>query len=84
MQVAESGEAALEMLGSSPAFDVVVLDVMLPGKSGFVVMAEMRASSGQFIPTLMLTARGHPGTMYCRDSRQEPTTISPSPLNCRS
>ena len=59
VQVAESGEAALEMLQSSPAFDVVVLDVMLPGKSGFEVMSEMR-QGGQFIPTLMLTARGHP------------------------
>jgi DNA-binding response OmpR family regulator len=59
VQVAETGEAALEMLQHSPAFDVVVLDVMLPGKSGFEVMAEMR-HAGQFIPTLMLTARGHP------------------------
>jgi DNA-binding response OmpR family regulator len=60
VQVAETGEAAQETLKNSPAFDVVVLDVMLPGKSGFEVMAEMR-QAGQFIPTLMLTARGHPG-----------------------
>jgi DNA-binding response OmpR family regulator len=32
---------------------------MLPGKDGFTVMAEMR-QSGQFVPTLILTARGHP------------------------
>jgi DNA-binding response OmpR family regulator len=44
--------------GGAP-FDVVVLDIMLPGKDGFQVMREMRAG-GQFIPTLMLTARGHP------------------------
>jgi DNA-binding response OmpR family regulator len=31
---------------------------MLPGKDGFTVMSEMR-QAGQFIPTLMLTARGH-------------------------
>jgi DNA-binding response OmpR family regulator len=59
VQVAETGEAAQEMLIGSPAFDVVVLDVMLPGKNGFTVMSEMR-QAGQFIPTLMLTARGHP------------------------
>jgi DNA-binding response OmpR family regulator len=58
VQVAESGEAAQEMLKTNPPFDVVVLDVMLPGKSGFTVMSEMR-QAGQFIPTLMLTARGH-------------------------
>ena len=42
-----------------PAFDVMVLDVMLPGKDGFTVMSELR-QAGQFVPTLMLTARGHP------------------------
>jgi two-component system, OmpR family, alkaline phosphatase synthesis response regulator PhoP len=60
VQLAESGEAALELLATrSPAPDVVVLDVMLPGKDGFTVMSEMR-QSGSFIPTLILTARGHP------------------------
>ena len=38
---------------------MVVLDVMLPGKDGFTVMSEMR-QAGHFVPTLMLTARGHP------------------------
>ena len=60
VQMVETGEAALELLlTQSPAFDVVVLDVMLPGKDGFTVMSELR-QAGQFIPTLMLTARGHP------------------------
>ena len=60
VQVTETGEAALELLKADPTgFDVVVLDVMLPGKDGFSVMSEMRAA-GQFVPTLMLTARGHP------------------------
>jgi DNA-binding response OmpR family regulator len=60
VQVVETGEAALELLREpAPAFDVVVLDVMLPGKDGFSVMSEMR-QAGQFIPTLVLTARGHP------------------------
>jgi DNA-binding response OmpR family regulator len=59
VDVVETGEAALERLLPGPAqFDVVVLDVMLPGKNGFTVMREMR-QAGQFIPTLMLTARGH-------------------------
>ena len=56
----ETGEAALELLKPEPAaFDVVVLDVMLPGMDGFTVISEVR-QAGQFIPTLMLTARGHP------------------------
>jgi DNA-binding response OmpR family regulator len=60
VQVVDTGEAALEKLNSeTPPFEVVVLDVMLPGKDGFEVVSEMR-QSGQFIPTLILTARGHP------------------------
>jgi DNA-binding response OmpR family regulator len=59
VHVVESGESALGLLKSGVAFDVVVLDIMLPGKNGFEVMREMRAT-GKFIPTLMLTARSHP------------------------
>jgi len=59
VQVVETGEAALETLANDPGLDVLVLDVMLPGKDGFTVMSELR-QNGQFIPTLMLTARGHP------------------------
>src|SRR5579863_5008713 len=58
--VADTGERALELLGEQPnGFDLVVLDVMLPGKDGFTVMSELRAG-GQYVPTLMLTARGRP------------------------
>ncbi len=60
VSVVDTGEAALETISAQPdAFDVMVLDVMLPGKSGFEVISELRMG-GQFVPTLMLTARGHP------------------------
>jgi DNA-binding response OmpR family regulator len=61
VQVIDTGEAAEQLLlGSEPdAFDLLVLDVMLPGKDGFDVISSLRAA-GQFIPTLMLTARGRP------------------------
>jgi DNA-binding response OmpR family regulator len=58
VDLVETGEAALEKLKAEPAFDVVILDVMLPGIDGFGVISQMR-ESGQFVPTLMLTARGH-------------------------
>ena len=58
--VASDGERALELaLREQQAFDAMVLDVMLPGKDGFAVAAELRAA-GQFVPILMLTARGRP------------------------
>ncbi len=59
VKVVETGEAALEALRATPGFDVIVLDVMLPGMDGFAVMTEMR-QSGHFVPTLILTARGNP------------------------
>lgn len=59
VDVVDTGEAALEkLIGQSPAFDIVVLDVMLPGIDGFEVVSKMR-EAGLYIPTLMLTARGH-------------------------
>jgi DNA-binding response OmpR family regulator len=59
VQLVDAGETALETLKSeAAAFDVVILDVMLPGISGFDVVSKMR-ESGQFVPTLILTARGH-------------------------
>ncbi len=60
VQVVDTGEAALELFkAGKAAFDVVVLDVMLPGVDGFTVISELR-QAGQYVPTLMLTARGHP------------------------
>lgn len=55
VDLAESGEAALSLLASFP-FDLVVLDVTLPGLDGFAVAREIRHQKNT-IPILMLTAR---------------------------
>lgn len=60
VDVAENGEAGLDLFRSARGqFDLLILDVMLPGLDGFAVMAHLRAA-GEFVPTLMLTARGRP------------------------
>src|SRR5688500_14943365 len=61
-EVVETGEAALErLLGAERnGYDLVVLDVMLPGKDGFSVVSDLRAAK-QFLPVLILTALGRPG-----------------------
>ncbi|HUS06128.1 MAG TPA: response regulator transcription factor, partial [Bryobacteraceae bacterium] len=56
VDIVDQGETALERL-SQDVFDLVVLDVMLPGMDGFAVASELRRS-GNFVPILMLTARG--------------------------
>jgi two-component system response regulator RegX3 len=43
--------------GMDPRFELVILDIMLPGRSGFDVCIELRAARPQ-LPILMLTARG--------------------------
>lgn len=60
VSVAADGEGALGLLlGNREEFDAVVLDVMLPGKDGFTVAAELREAKN-FVPVLMLTARSRP------------------------
>ena len=60
VDVVGDGESALErLLDKKELFDAVVLDVMLPGKDGFTVAAELRGSQN-YVPVLMLTARGRP------------------------
>src|SRR5215475_15322522 len=57
--VAPSGEDALWMAEAHP-YDVIVLDVMLPGRDGFETCRELR-NAGIWAPVLMLTARDSVG-----------------------
>jgi DNA-binding response OmpR family regulator len=61
--VADGGEAFARLAGTgSPdaqAFDLVILDVMLPGMGGFEVADRLR-KVGNFTPILMLTAKSLP------------------------
>ena len=56
-EVAEAadGAAALKYIARHPDTDLVILDVMMPGLSGFEVCAELRKSSNA--PILFLTAK---------------------------
>jgi two-component system alkaline phosphatase synthesis response regulator PhoP len=56
VETAEDGEIGLKKATGDP-FDLVLLDLMLPKKSGFEVLREMRRR-GVDTPTLVLTARG--------------------------
>jgi len=57
-ELAVDGETALEMIAAD-SIDAIILDVMLPGRDGFSIAAELRAQQN-FVPILMLTARGRP------------------------
>jgi len=56
--VARNGLEALTFI-ESKSWDLIILDVMMPGKTGWEVLQELRSRS-QFIttPVIMLTAKG--------------------------
>jgi len=56
IRTAGDGNRGIDLLSQSPA-DLVILDVMLPGRQGFGVLRELRQQHPQ-LPVLMLTARG--------------------------
>jgi len=56
VQWAQTGTVGYEV-AVALAFDLIVLDVMLPGKNGFDICRDLRRS-GINVPVLMLTARG--------------------------
>jgi DNA-binding response OmpR family regulator len=57
VRVVGDGEEALR-LGTAEAWDLILLDVMLPKKDGFEVCQELR-EAGLQTPVIMLTARTH-------------------------
>ena len=60
VQTASDGEQALEVLRSHPV-DLVLLDVMMPGRDGWSVLDEIKADKTLAgVPVVMVTARGEP------------------------
>jgi DNA-binding response OmpR family regulator len=57
VSTAKDGAEALDTMKSTPDLDIVLLDVMLPKKTGFDVLAESQ-EIGFSAPVLMLTGRG--------------------------
>ena len=60
VSLAQDGQQAVDLLtADAPAFELVILDLMLPKMSGFEVARRARAS-GNFVAILMLTAKDSP------------------------
>ncbi|WNF24656.1 response regulator [Mesobacillus jeotgali] len=55
VEVADNGEAALEIAMKEP-FDVIILDILMPGMNGFSVLEEIRKTKDT--PVIMLSAKG--------------------------
>lgn len=58
VEMLANGATATEIIRNAKP-DLVILDVMLPGKSGFEILAELRGDDSlTALPVMMLTARG--------------------------
>ena len=54
----EDGQTAMDKVTALPP-DMIILDVMLPGRSGFDILRDLREHEAtRRIPVMMLTARG--------------------------
>jgi heavy metal response regulator len=56
VEIATDGAEALDFVLIEPAYDLIILDVMLPGQDGFGVLKTLRAHKVA-APVLILTAR---------------------------
>ena len=54
--IAPDGPTALRLIDEIPSIGLVILDLMLPGMSGYAVCEALR-QSGNHVPVLMLSAR---------------------------
>jgi DNA-binding response OmpR family regulator len=55
VEAVDNGDAALEKALNEP-FDLIILDVLMPGKDGFTVLEEIRKTKNT--PIIMLSAKG--------------------------
>jgi DNA-binding NtrC family response regulator len=56
VEIAGTGEEGLQQIGERP-FDLVLLDLALPGRSGMEILAEIRSHDAH-LPVIMITAYG--------------------------
>lgn len=61
VKVANSGEKGLAYIRNTMHPDLILLDIIMPGISGYDVLTQLKASTAtQFIPVIFLTAMSNP------------------------
>ena len=80
--LAENGEDADRKIGDdAPNFDLLILDIMMPGRSGLDICRDVRARSP--VPIILLTAKDSEVDKVV-GLEVAPTTTSPSRSRCAS
>lgn len=61
LEVASDGETGLRLIGANPDADLILLDMIMPKKSGFEVLDEVRKDSRlSQIPVMIISNSGQP------------------------
>ena len=63
VEVANNGNKAVEMVEKNSP-DLVVLDMMLPGRSGFLVLEKIKARKPRNAPPHIIMITGNPGARH--------------------
>ena len=63
VELANNGNKAVELAEKNPP-DVVVLDMMLPGRSGFLVLEKIRSKQGRNQKPFVIMITGNPGKRH--------------------
>ncbi len=63
VELANNGNKAVELAEKNPP-DVVVLDMMLPGRSGFLVLEKIRSKLGRNQKPFVIMITGNPGKRH--------------------
>src|SRR3989441_512161 len=83
VETAATGEAAFEALAVAPDIDLMVLDLMLPGMSGYEVIERLRAQAElSDLPILVLSALGSASARVrgLREGAGLPPGVEPAPI----
>jgi len=63
LDLAANGNKAVELAEANPP-DLVVLDMMLPGRSGFLVLERLKARKPRNAPPYVIMITGNPGKRH--------------------
>jgi CheY-like chemotaxis protein len=65
---AGTGERCIEILASGERFDLILLDIRLPGMDGWAVLERVTSRTEEKIPVVMMSAHSSEGTLQRAES----------------
>ena len=86
VKMAYNGKTALDMIKANPPdhFDLIILDMMMPGYGGYEVLKELQQTEHKDIPIFIMTARQlDSGTIEMLQSESNVSEFWSKPVNTK-